>query len=94
MPRPLIYLDNHATTRCDPRVVEAMLPYFSEQYGNAASLHAFGTAALDAVNEARSQLASIHGSLTDSQPRDGVGDPRSYRPGCQSGSGTPRSWFS
>jgi cysteine desulfurase len=59
MPRPLIYLDNHATTRCDPRVVEAMLPYFSEQYGNAASLHAFGTVALDAVNEARSQLASL-----------------------------------
>lgn len=58
-----IYLDNHATTRCDPRVVEAMLPYFSEQYGNASSVgHRFGWAAKDAVDAAREQVASLVGA--------------------------------
>lgn len=58
-----IYLDNHATTRCDPRVVEAMLPYFSEQYGNASSVgHRFGWEAKDAVDAAREQVASLVGA--------------------------------
>jgi cysteine desulfurase len=57
-----IYLDNHATTRCDPRVVKAMLPYFSEQYGNASSVgHRFGWDAKDAVDAAREQVASLVG---------------------------------
>jgi cysteine desulfurase len=55
-----IYLDHHSTTPCDPRVVDAMMPYFTTTFGNAASrTHGFGKAAADAVQRAREQIASL-----------------------------------
>ncbi len=58
-----IYLDNHATTRLDPRVLEAMLPYFSEKFGNAGSTtHSFGHAAKEAVDTSRQQIAAAIGA--------------------------------
>ncbi|MCU0960584.1 MAG: cysteine desulfurase [Pirellulaceae bacterium] len=59
-----VYLDNHATTRIDPRVLEAMLPYLTDKYGNAGSTsHTFGGECRDAVEQARAVVAqAIHAS--------------------------------
>jgi cysteine desulfurase len=64
-----VYLDNHATTRTDPRVVEAMLPFFTTAYGNPSSAgHRFGWEAAEAVERAREQVAALIGA----EPREVV----------------------
>ena len=57
-----VYLDNSATTQVDRKVLEAMLPYFSEEYGNPNSLHAWGREARKGVDNARSQVAQLIGA--------------------------------
>lgn len=60
-----VYLDNNATTRTDPAVVEAMLPFFSEHFGNASSTHAFGEHVGEALKKARKQLQALLGAQLD-----------------------------
>src|SRR5260370_40394158 len=54
-----VYLDHSATTPVDSRVVEAMLPYLTEKFGNASSVHLFGQEARAAVDKARRQVAAL-----------------------------------
>lgn len=60
-----VYFDNNATTRVDPHVVDAMLPYFTEQFGNASSIHAFGADVGAAIRGARRQLQALLGAEFD-----------------------------
>jgi len=56
-----IYFDNAATTRIDQRVLDAMIPFFTESYGNASSMHEFGSKAKEALSNSRKTIAdSIH----------------------------------
>jgi cysteine desulfurase len=60
-----VYLDNNATTRVDPAVLEAMLPFFTEQFGNASSMHAFGAEVGGALQRAREQVQALLGTEFD-----------------------------
>jgi cysteine desulfurase len=60
-----VYLDNNATTRVDARVVEKMLPYFSEEFGNASSTHVFGSEVANAVRNARRSVQTLLGAAHD-----------------------------
>ena len=60
----MIYLDNAATTKTNPAVVEAMLPYFSEYYGNPSSIYEFSTESRRAVDHARETIARSLGAKT------------------------------
>ena len=67
-----IYIDNSATTPVDPRVLDAMLPFLKEDFGNASSIHHFGQRARAAVDKARHHVASALGS-----PLTGRASPKS-----------------
>jgi len=62
MPESIIYLDNAATTRIDERVMKSMIPYLSEVYGNASSLHSIGTQAKEVLENSRTIIANSLGS--------------------------------
>jgi cysteine desulfurase len=61
----VVYMDNNATTRVAPEVLEVMLPYFSELYGNPSSMHSFGGQVGKALKDAREQIASLIGASAD-----------------------------
>ncbi len=61
----MIYLDNNATTRIDPRVLDAMMPYLTDNFANAASTHPFGQGASEAVKKARQQVADLIGARSN-----------------------------
>jgi cysteine desulfurase len=61
----VVYLDNNATTKVDPEVLQAMLPYFSDYYGNASSMHAFGGGMARVIREARERLARLLGARAE-----------------------------
>jgi len=64
---PWVYLDNNATTRMDPRVVDAMLPFLRDEFANPSSLHDLGVSAKDAVRAARGQVCKLIGAERDSE---------------------------
>ena len=102
-PRPTVYLDHAATTAVDPRVVEAMLPFWTEQYGNASSIYDLGREANHAMDEARQTVADILncspreviftscGTESDNLALRGVAFERRHRPKRTTSSPRPSS---
>lgn len=70
MDNPVIYFDNNATTRVAPEVLEEMLPFFCERYGNPSSIHTFGGSVADDIEEARRRVAALFGASF--RDRDGL----------------------
>ena len=62
-----VYLDNNATTRLDPMVLDAMMPFLTEHYGNPSSIHGFGEPVRKAIEQARKQVATLLGAEHDSE---------------------------
>ena len=60
--KKIIYLDNAATTKTSPEVVEAMLPYFTEQYGNASAIYSIGSSNKEVISRARKDIADVLGA--------------------------------
>jgi cysteine desulfurase len=79
-----VYFDNNATTRVDPSVIEKMLPFLDEQYGNPSSFHSFGSSVMDAIEEARGSVASLLGA--------GTPDPRTLSVVFTSGGTESDNW--
>ncbi|MBO0791130.1 MAG: aminotransferase class V-fold PLP-dependent enzyme, partial [Ktedonobacteraceae bacterium] len=59
MPERIIYLDHAATTALDPRVLEVMIPYLTNEYGNASSIYTLGRHAMQAIDSSREQVAEV-----------------------------------
>ena len=68
----MIYLDNAATTKTAPEVVQAMLPYFSEYYGNPSSIYDFAGKSKEAITKGREQIAEVLGAKKEEKPAGGV----------------------
>ena len=66
----IVYLDNNATTRVAPEVVEKMLPFFTERYGNPSSIHSFGGSVMPEIEDARRAVAELIGA--DFRNKDNV----------------------
>ena len=62
---PMVYMDNNATTRVDPQVVAAMLPYFTDHFANASSMHVFASAVSSAIKQARQSVQALIGAAHD-----------------------------
>src|SRR5512147_3070996 len=61
-PDQVIYMDNNATTRIAPEVIDAMMPYLTDYYGNPSSMHSFGGQVGQAINQARQEIADLLGA--------------------------------
>ena len=82
----IVYLDNNATTQVAPEVLEAMLPYFHDLYGNPSSAHSFGGQIAGKIREAREQVAGLLGALPEHAQRK---DAYCHEPGGASGRPVP-----